>query len=232
MIGIESRKLFIVFCLKPEEFKPLTKIRGPISLEPVTMDNIPDVSINFASGKIPVFYEKLEHGHVGVFARYKSDVVGYMWYKDYDPAKPVKADGYIPLTGPFSHIHFAQVSREMRGRGIQLLMLTYLIRDLYKRGRSRIFTDTQQKNIVSISGIMKTGFREAFRLVVIRAFGRNFPIIYQGERDPMSGQDSTHEIIRGKMRWMASRYIKKIAPDNRNYLPEKDVLNIRHDEIR
>jgi hypothetical protein len=205
MALIEPVKQFIVFQLKPEDFKPFTKIRGPITLEPITKENIPDVKHNFSPGKIPVFYDKLQHGHGGVLARHRSDVVGYLWYKDYNMMKMVKADGYVPLKGRFTHLHFGRVAKEMRGRGIQLLMLTHSIRDAYDRSMLRIYTDTQQKNISAMSGFIKIGFRESFRLVVISAFGRTFSIRYQNNINYRNGPDSLDKIIMAELRWITSK---------------------------
>ena len=106
MALIESIKQYIVFYLKPEDLKPFEKFRGPISLEFVTEENLRDVSKLFSKGKVAVFQEKLKLGDIGVFARYKSDVVGYLWRRDYHSRKCVKVNEYIPLKGKFSHIHF------------------------------------------------------------------------------------------------------------------------------
>lgn len=198
-------KHYIVFSLTPEDFKPFEKIRGPLTFEPVTEKNIPDVGVLFPSGKVDVFYEKLKLGHVGVLARYKSDVVGYMWRRDYDTRRMVRADGYIPLKGRFSHLHFARVSKEMRGRGLQLLMLTYIIRDAYAKGISRIYTDGEQENVISMRGTMKMGFQEIFRLLVFEAMGRKLPIPYLGDRSYSGKRDSFGKIIPGMARMIRSR---------------------------
>lgn len=198
-------KKYIIFYLNPEDFKPFEKTRGPISLEQVTEDNIPDLSPHFPAGKVPVFYEKIRLGHIGVMARYGSDVVGYMWRRDYDTNKIVYADGYIPLKGSFSHIHFARVSKEMRGRGMQLLMFTHLIRDAYSRGITRIYTDGEQDNIVSMRGTMKIGFQEIFRLVVFEAIRRKVIIKYLGINNCNEGNDSLIRIAEGKVKLINSR---------------------------
>lgn len=201
MGGIDSRKLYIVFQLHPYDFKPFSKIRGCFSIEPITDYNIPDVSVKFAVGKVPVFYEKLHQGNCGILVRHKTDVVGYMWYKDYHAIEKIKAGGYIPLQGRFTHIHFGQVAREMRGRGLQLLMLTNLVQSAYERGISRVYTDTQQTNRVSMSGIIKVGFKEVFRLAIIRVFGWTYSIKYRID-PPFTGPDKVRSIIIAELKWM------------------------------
>lgn len=203
MGGIESTKLYIVFHLKPNDFKPFTKIRGRFSIEPITDQNIPDVSVRFSMGKVPVFYEKLHQGNCGILVRHESEVVGYMWYKDYHVPEKIKAGGYVPLQGHFTHIHFGQVAREMRGRGLQLLMLTYLVQAAYERGISRIYTDTHQTNQVSMSGIIKVGFKEIFRLVIVRVFGWDFPLKYRVDT-PFAGPDTVRNILFAELKWMRS----------------------------
>jgi len=198
-----SIRKYIVFYLRPDDFKPFEKVRGQITVEPVAPENIPELTRHFPAGKVPVFHEKLRLGHRGVLARYRSEVVGYMWRRDYDSTNTVKADGYIPLRGKFSHFHFARVSKEMRGRGIQLLMFTQLIRDTYAQGIKRIYTDGEQDNIVSMRGTMKVGFHEIFRLVVFEVFGRKVPIQYLGD-NCYNGPDSIKKIVLGKLRWIFS----------------------------
>lgn len=206
-----SAKQYIVFLLKPENFKPFEKVRGPITVEPVTRYNIPDVAVIFSSGKVKVFFEKLNLGHVGFLARHKSDVVGYMWRKDYDTQKTIKADGYIPLSGRFSHLHFARVSKEMRGRGLQLFMFTHIIRDAHAKGITRIYTDGEQENIISMRGTVRMGFQEVFRLLVIEAMGRKFPIPYLGDGNILGGKDSPKKIIPGTIRFVYSLLKKQIS---------------------
>jgi len=201
MGGKGSRELYIVFRLDPDDFKPFSRIRGQFSIEPITDENIPDVSVRFSMGKVPVFYEKLHQGNYGILVRHKSEVVGYMWYKDYHAPEKIKAGGYVPLQGRFTHIHFGQVAREVRGRGLQLLMLTNLVQSAYERGISRIFTDTQQTNRVSISGIAKVGFREAFRLVIIRFFGWTFSVRYRVDT-PFKGPDPFKLILLAELKGM------------------------------
>jgi GNAT superfamily N-acetyltransferase len=200
---IESWKLHIVFQMDPDDFKPFSKIRGQFSIEPITDENIPDVSVRFSMGKVPVFYEMLHQGNHGILVRHKSEIVGYMWYKDYHAPEKIKAGGYVPLRGRFTHIHFAQVAREVRGRGLQLLMLTNLVQSAYERGISRIYTDTQQTNRVSISGIAKVGFKEVFRLVIVRLFGWTFSVKYRVDT-PFSGPDTLKSIFLAELKWMVS----------------------------
>jgi hypothetical protein len=193
-----SKRQYIVFTLDKTTFIPFDKIRGPITIEPIHHNNIPDVSVLFPSGKIQVFYEKLHLGHIGAFARHKDDVVGYMWRKDYNTSNNVYADGYIPLNGHFSHLHFARVSEGMRGRGLQLLMFTYLIRDAFSLGIPKIYTDGDQDNIISIRGTTRIGFHEEFRLIVFELFRRKFPLRYIGDGNPLGGNDNFKKILFGK----------------------------------
>lgn len=201
MGGKDSRELYIVFRLDPDDFKPFSKIRGQFFIEPITDENIPDVSVRFSMGKVPVFYEKLHQGNYGILVRHKSEVVGYMWYKDYHATDKIKAGGYVPLQGRFTHIHFGQVAKEMRGRGLQLLMLTNLVQSAHERGITRIYTDTQQTNRVSISGIAKVGFKEAFRLVILRLFGWTFSVRYRIDT-PFNGPDTFKRILLAELKRM------------------------------
>jgi ribosomal protein S18 acetylase RimI-like enzyme len=175
---IKSPEYSIVYQLEKNNMKPINNTHGLISVEPITHKNIDDVVTNFPQEKIPVFHEKLMKGCVGVFAKYESNVVGYQWRKDYDTDKTVKADGYIPLKGRFSHLHFARVINEMRGQGILSQMMTYLIENAFEMGIVAIYTDCERDNLASNRGVLKFGFHEIFRLLVINAFGRILSIKY------------------------------------------------------
>ncbi|MDW7646082.1 MAG: GNAT family N-acetyltransferase [Desulfuromonadales bacterium] len=161
-------KKYVVYDLDADRFKPFDKTFGPVTIERITPENVFDVIHSFPEGKVPVFKEKLQRGHVGVFARNKEKVVGYMWSRLYDSPKTVKADGYVPLIGRFSHIHFAHVVKEMRGRGLQLLMATWLIRDSLSKEAEKIYTDIEVENEIAMRGMRKIGFAEKFRFVALR----------------------------------------------------------------
>jgi ribosomal protein S18 acetylase RimI-like enzyme len=180
--NIFERNIYIVYHLEPAYLQSMNSIPGAISLEPISTKNIEDVTYYFPREKVPIFHEKLSKGCVGVFARHGPHVVGYQWRKDYDVSRTVKADGYIPLKGRFSHLHFARVSDAVRGRGILSCMMTYLVNNAFDRGFVNIYTDCEGDNPAANRGVMKFGFREKFRLVVINAFGRKLPFKYHEEK--------------------------------------------------
>ena len=159
---------FIVLYLDPDMYKPFYKTRGPISFDYISENNVADVAENFPEGKIAVFKEKLQDGCRGMFARHNDAVVGYMWRKDYSTAKNIKADGYVPLKGDFSHLHFARVVPAMRGRALQLILFSKLIDEALKAGVSDYYTDMEQGNTIAVRGAVKLGFRGAFRLFVLK----------------------------------------------------------------
>lgn len=161
-------KKYSVLLATPDTFKPFNIIRGPITFEEIDFNNLRDVTDSFPEGKIDVFKKKLHTGNVGIFSRHSGSVVGYMWRKDYDEKKIIKADGYVPLSGRFSHIHFAMVSKRMRGRGLQLIMIGKLIEGALKRDIHRFYTDVELKNKVALKGILKVGFEQVFKLLALR----------------------------------------------------------------
>lgn len=173
--------IYIIYQLEPACLQSMDRIRGDIALEPISENNIEDVTSLFPREKVPIFREKLMKGCIGVFARHDSRVVGYQWRKDYDVARTVKVDGYIPLKGRFSHLHFARVSDVIRGRGILSCMMAYLVSNALDRGYVDIYTDCELDNPAANRGVMKFGFKEKFRLVVVNLFGRKLPIRYHGK---------------------------------------------------
>jgi len=166
---------FIVFFVEPLNFIPFdsSRVRGQISIDMITRENSVDIIKYFPEKRVDVFREKLKRGEIGIYVRHKGNVVGYMWRKDYDTRKRVKADGYIPLSGTFCHINFARVTEHMKGRGLQLLMLTWLINDAFSKGIPRIYTDMEHTNLVSMRNVVKIGFVECFRLFVVRVVINN-----------------------------------------------------------
>jgi len=160
---------YVVYDLAPGRFKPFKTVFGQLTVERITPGNVQDLTESFSPGKVSVFQEKLQRNHTGVFGRHKGKVVGYMWSGEYDTNKTVKADGYVPLKGRFSHIHFAQVTKEMRGRGLQLLMATWLINDAFSRSIEKIYTDIEVKNNIAMRGMCKLGFSENFRFFTLRS---------------------------------------------------------------
>ena len=172
-----------VFYLEASNLKPFTKTRGPVSFENISYSNMEGLRANFPVGKIDVFKKKLDHGCKGLFAKYKDEVVGYMWRKDYNSKRTIKADGYLPIKGKFSHIHFARVHRKMRGRALQLILITKLILDAKSTGYSNIYTDTDIKNPIASRGIIKLGFTNTHRLLVVRfRTGHSFTMKYKTPR--------------------------------------------------
>lgn len=158
----------VVLFLNKNEYKPFYKKIGPISLEQISIDNLEKVLVNFSDMK-PPFFEMLSRKDVGVFVMHNEVVVGYMWRKDFDSLKKIKSDGYLPLSGKCSHIHWARVKKDMRGRGLQLLMSTWLVDHAYSLGIEKIYTDVEIENIVSIRGLNKIGFKEIYRIFVLRS---------------------------------------------------------------
>ena len=180
MISILNLKKYVVFLLTPKTFKPFYNTSGMVTLETITLDNVDDTAERFPEARVAVFKEKLRRNDVGVFARYEGKVMGYQWRKDYDTDKRVKADGYVPLSGKFFHLHWARVAEEMRGRALMAMMHTFLIRDAFARGIERIYTDVRQKNRPAIKACVKMGYFESFRLLVIQAkSGHNLCIKYK-----------------------------------------------------
>lgn len=159
---------YVVYDLDASHFKPFEKTFGPVSVDPITPDNVEDVTDSFSPGKVPVFREKLRRGQIGVYGRHKDKAVGYMWCGEYDSDRTIKADGYVPLKGHFCHIHFAQVTKEMRGRGLQLLMATWLIKDAFSRSVDKVYTDIAVANSIAMRGMCKLGFQEMFRFLALR----------------------------------------------------------------
>ncbi len=157
----------IVLSITRNDYKPFYRKIGPISLEKVSTDNLDKVLVNFPNMKNP-FLEMLSAKDVGVFALHNDIVVGYMWRKDINTSKTVKSDGYLPLSGKCSHLHWARVKKDMRGRGLQLLMLTWLIDHAYEQKIVNIFTDVEIENITSMRGLNKIGFKEIYRIMVLR----------------------------------------------------------------
>jgi RimJ/RimL family protein N-acetyltransferase len=179
-------KHIIVYKLEADHFRPVKNADDQISVELITRDNIHHVSSLFSHQKIPVFYEKLEKGCIGVFAKKGPNVVGYVWRRDYNSEKIIKADGYIPLKGRFSHFHFARVKEEMRGNKILTIMACPLIQNAMDRGIHDIYADCERENLASSRAITGTGFREVFRLFVLSSFGRHLSVKYRNSPEERS----------------------------------------------
>lgn len=159
---------YVVLRLPYGSFRPFTKFRGPVSFAPITTENVASVADSFPAGKLSVFEEKLGRGDVGAFAYYDGKVVGYMWRRDYDTDRVVKADRYVPLSGRFSHFSFARVDERMRGRALQLGMFAQLIEDAHANGIETFYTDMEKTNRAAIGGALKIGFEEVFDVWVLR----------------------------------------------------------------
>ena len=160
---------WVVLRLTPDSYRPFYLTRGPISFYHVTSENTVDVAQNFNEGKVAVFNKKLDSGCVGIYSRCKDEVVGYMWRKDYNTTKTIKADGYVPLKGKFSHIHFTRVAEKMRGRGLQLNMFSRHIEQAFKAGITEIYTDILKDNVIALRGAKKIGFAEELSVLVFRS---------------------------------------------------------------
>lgn len=168
MMSLITLKKYIVFRLDSELYRPFYKTRGPITFDIIDKDNVQHASHSFPEGRISVFKKKLKHGCRGLFARHDGKVVGYMWRMDYKSRKTVKADGYLPLKGYFSHLHFARVAPSMRGRALQLILFSKLIDDAIEKGITDIYTDMEQSNTIAMRGAVKLGFRPYFKLFTFR----------------------------------------------------------------
>ncbi|MBD1399356.1 GNAT family N-acetyltransferase [Pelobacter sp. M08fum] len=105
---------------------------------------------------------------VGVFVMHNDIVVGYNWRKDFNTSKIIKSDGYLPISGKCSHLHWARVKKDMRGLGLQKLMLTFLIDHAYEQGIVNLYTDVEINNIAALRGINKIGFKKIYRILVLR----------------------------------------------------------------
>ena len=171
---------YIILSLTPGTFKPFDERSEGFTLETITLDNVDDAAERFTEDRVAVFKEKLKLNHIGVFARHNEQVVGYMWIKDYDTDKRVKADGYVPLSGKFSHVHWARVIEDARGKDLQKSMYTWLFRDAFAREIEEIYTDMLTWNYIPLRGAISIGFSERFRLLVIRLkTGHNLSLRYR-----------------------------------------------------
>lgn len=141
-------------------------------IRPATQANLADI-LNFQPARyVEVFRQFLALGDKGYYAYLDGKCVHRSWVKSNEQvvyphwAYPMKLK-------PNQHfIHYCETAPQARGKGVYPAVLSKIVDDFKDRGE--ILMSINAKNIASIKGAQKAGFKEVGGVKILVIFGMKF----------------------------------------------------------
>jgi len=151
------------------EHKDYKKIDAPIAIEYASHTNVYDILYFQSQTYVYKFKEFLDLGDIGYFAYLNGKCVHRSWVKFNEQLVSLHWSLKYQLKPNEYFIHYSETAPEAKGKGIYQAVLSKIVQDF--RNKGKILISTNAKNIPSIKGIKKAGFKELERTKVFMILG-------------------------------------------------------------
>ena len=146
--------------------------KADIEISRVTLDSVERVTDFRTANHAAVFRRYLTDGQYGVYAWINGKVVGHGWAKVCTQSQCI-VNRYMDLHKGEALIHYCNVNRAHRNKGVYTLMLASLCHRLFDEAQVKhIIIDTEADNDASLRGIAKAGFKPIGRGTFVQLMGR------------------------------------------------------------
>ncbi|MGB2805667.1 MAG: hypothetical protein WBD64_12325 [Candidatus Zixiibacteriota bacterium] len=149
--------------------KVMTEQRAPVEIRYASPETIADILSFQPERYVKVFEEFLSSGDRGYFAYLNGRCVHRSWVKHAPQIVHLHPCLPMRLKEDEAFIHYCETAPEARRNNIYPYVLTKIVDDF--KDRKKIFVSVNAKNVASMKGVEKAGFREARRWKLLVVLG-------------------------------------------------------------